>query len=467
MLKSKLSKKQNQTKNQVTVKQPLVVKIEKLVFGGQGIGFIQAEAKDKTTKPIFVWNALSGEEVEVEITKNKKDFAEGIATKILKPSAHRIPTKEPHFLSCSPLQILKYDEENKQKLEIAKEAFIRIGKLKDSAPEILKALAIEAPTKETGYRNKMEYSFYEDDSGHQDLAFFERSQHRKSAIKPCILATEAINETAQEILEFVRENHLTRLDTKATIIRSNEKGEVIAGLFIKNEKKLENIPKLRGNLKGFHIYLSDYRSPASVMTKVLHTQGETYLTNTLQCGNMPSTKLKYGLNSFFQVNQEIFTKALNEIGENLASTEAPKHKLDVIDFYSGVGAIGLPLAKKCKHLTLVDSNEEAIEYAKLNIKENEILNAEAKASPAEKMLDIITSDKIIILDPPRAGLHEDVTKKLLKETPPKIIYLSCNVGTQARDLALLSEKYKITYLKLFNFFPRTPHIESLCVMEKI
>lgn len=459
------------------------LKIEKLVFGGQAIARIPVSKESNDTKPIFVWNALPGEEAEVEITKNKKGFAEGRAIKIISSSPHRIAPKEPHYLSCSPLQILDYDEENKQKLEIAREALIRIGKLKESAPEILHSLEIAFPKTIEGYRNKMEYSFYEHgersetaspepaSQSHKtppmSLAFFERSQHRKSPITPCILAKPVINEVAEQILHFVNENHLTRLDAKCVIIRSNEKDEVIAGLFIKNEKSLKSLPKTNKTLKGFHIYLSDYRSPAAVITKVLHTSGDTYLTNTFEGENIQKTELKYGLNSFFQVHQEIFTQALDAIAKHIPE------KKDVIDFYSGVGAIGLPLAKKCKHLTLVDSNEEAISYAKQNITLNKTQNAEAYAKPAEKMLDIITKDKIIILDPPRAGLHEDVTKKLLKETPPKIIYLSCNVSTQARDLALLTQKdgsgkskYKITYLKLFNFFPRTPHIESLCVLEK-
>lgn len=445
-------------------KPPLSAKIEKLVFGGQGLAHVQA-SNSQPTKTAFIWNALPGEEVEFTTTKNKKGIIEGVATKILKPSPHRIPALEPHFLSCSPLQILTYDEENEQKLEMSKEAFSHIGNLKKTAPRILETLEIESPKQEFGYRNKMEYSFYEDleqkstSFPRMSLAFFERSQHRKSAIEPCILATKEINEVALRILEFVRKNNLTHLDVKATIIRSNEKGQVIAGLFLKTEKPLAHIPKTDKQLIGFHIYLSDFRSPASIITSTIHTEGETHLTNTLK-----QTKLKYGLNSFFQINQEIFLKALDEIENYLESpTTGP---LEVIDFYSGVGAIGLPLAKKCKTLTLVDSNEEAIEYAEHNIKANKIKNAQAIASPAEKMIDLITPNKTIILDPPRAGLHEDVIKKLIKETPPKIIYLSCNVSTQARDIALLGQKYTIKHMKLFNFFPRTPHIESLCVMER-
>ncbi|MFZ2189463.1 MAG: methyltransferase, partial [Candidatus Magasanikiibacteriota bacterium] len=137
----------------------------------------------------------------------------------------------------------------------------------------------------------------------------------------------------------------------------------------------------------------------------------------------------------------------------------------VVDFYSGVGAIALPLHDKYKSAVLVESNEEAVEYAKENIILNKINNCEAQLSPAEKIVDLITKDKIIIFDPPRAGLHEDVVKQVLATLPERIIYLSCNLSTQARDIKLLSEKYQVKFLKLYNFFPRTPHVEGLCVLE--
>ena len=139
-------------------------------------------------------------------------------------------------------------------------------------------------------------------------------------------------------------------------------------------------------------------------------------------------------------------------------------KAKILDLYSGVGTIGLTIGGD--NVTLVELNEHAVREMRQNITTLG-KNATAVLAASEQALDHITSDKIIILDPPRAGLHADVVAKLLETTPPRIIYLSCNPVTQARDVALLLEKYTITHLKGYNFFPRTPHIENLIVLDKI
>jgi 23S rRNA (uracil1939-C5)-methyltransferase len=134
----------------------------------------------------------------------------------------------------------------------------------------------------------------------------------------------------------------------------------------------------------------------------------------------------------------------------------------LIDFYSGVGTIGLTIGGN--DVTLVEVNEDAVREMRANIRTLH-KSAEAVLAPSEKALDYITSDATIILDPPRAGLHNDVTERLLESLPPRIIYLSCNPVTQARDVAQLLEKYEIVYHTGYNFFPRTPHIEHLVVLE--
>ena len=115
---------------------------------------------------------------------------------------------------------------------------------------------------------------------------------------------------------------------------------------------------------------------------------------------------------------------------------------------------------------ITDNNQEAIDYAKDNIVSNEIKNCQVSCQQAEKLTELITFDKIIVLDPPRAGLHHEVVNKLNKVVPERIIYLSCNLSTQARDVNLLSSNYHPVFTRLYNFFPRTPHVESLVVLER-
>jgi 23S rRNA (uracil1939-C5)-methyltransferase len=439
----------------------VTLKIDKLVFGGQGLGKID-------DKVFFVWNALPGEEVEAEVIKDKKTYAEAVARKILKSSPERIEPTDAHFLVCGPWQMMSFETENRWKAEMARETYEKIGKF-DSGE-----LEIEFDEEnQFNYRNKIEYSFTEVE-GKIKLAFFERGKKYRSAIEPCELASNAINETAEVILNWINENKIPNRSLKALIIRSNEKNQTIAALFIKDKIEyqkdntvilrlskdgqyldLKNFPKLTKNLIGFQLYYSTHKSPASVVTADLFSAGQSYIVEELN-----GVKLKYGLISFFQINVKMFSRALKDIEKFLDK------KSDVVDYYSGVGAIGLALNKSFKSAVLVENNEEAVVWAKDNIVNNEIENCRAELSTAEKMLDEIKADKIIILDPPRAGLHPDVVKRLLDVKPKKIIYLSCNLSTQARDLELLTSAYKIKFVKLYNFFPRTPHVEGLCVMEK-
>ena len=141
-----------------------------------------------------------------------------------------------------------------------------------------------------------------------------------------------------------------------------------------------------------------------------------------------------------------------------------KTSTNVIDLYSGVGTIGLTIGGDS--VTLVESNEHAVREMQQNIEKLGRTGAKAVLAPSEKALEYITTDSIVIVDPPRAGLHEDVITRLLETTPPRIIYLSCSPVTQARDVARLAEKYGIRHHMGYNFFPRTPHIEHLIILER-
>lgn len=421
------------------------LKLEKLVFGGQALGYYNDKA-------VFCWNALPCEEVEAEIVKKKKGLLQAVATKIIKPSTERIEPKESHFLSCSPWQILDFEKENFYKKQISQEVFEKIGKFK--VPKDFDIVSVADFDYE--YRNKMEYSLWHDDNQHIDLAFFERGKHYRYAIKPCLLAQKQINVTAQTILDWLNEKKVPRGMLKTVILRSNNQNQSIAALFIKEDFKFKTYPKLNNNFLGLQIYLSNPKSPASVPDKLLYSQGQDFLITKIN-----DVELKFGLLSFFQIHVPVFEKALQDIAKFLDPDKS------VVDYYSGVGAIGLSLNKYFKDCVLVDNVAEAIDYAQQNIELNKIKNCEAKLCEAEKITDLIEPNKIIIFDPPRAGLHKNVVQRVLEQKPERIIYLSCNLSTQARDIEVLKDYYKIEFLKLYNFFPKTPHVEALCVLDRI
>ena len=175
------------------------------------------------------------------------------------------------------------------------------------------------------------------------------------------------------------------------------------------------------------------------------------LTDTL-CGQ----EYSYSPNGFFQINLPVYEMVLKEIQKHITT-------IRVLDLYSGVGSIGLSVARD-KDLTLVEINGAAYEEMQKNAAGT---NAKCVLAKSEDVTDYITPECTVILDPPRAGCDQKLIDKLNETQPEQIIYLSCNPITQARDIALLKEHYKIAELTPYNFFPRTPHIESLAILKKI
>ena len=262
---------------------------------------------------------------------------------------------------------------------------------------------------------------------------------------------------AIEIRDLLREKPIVARQLKTLLIRSDQQGNAVWQLYIKD--KIENLisddeAKLLSAAGGEIIY-SDPKSPASRITERLNKFGETTLSDTIL-----GVAFNYACEGFFQVNIPVYEKALNDMKAWIDCNE----KLPTLDLYSGVGTIGLTIGGD--DVTLVEINEHAVAEMQRNIAKLNRPNAKAILAPSEKSLEYITGKQIVIVDPPRAGLHAGVTNRLLETAPPRIIYLSCNPVTQARDISLLQEKYEIVHHQGYNFFPRTPHIEHLVVLDK-
>lgn len=421
------------------------VSIDKLVFGGQGLGRLP------TGQVVFVWNALPGEEVEIEVIKRTRTHIEAVAREVLTPSPDRITPKEPDiFLSTSPWQMMSWNAELRSKQEVAAETYQKIGGLSIDA----NTLAIAANEDLYGYRNKMEFSFATRDDGEISLAFFARGGRSRYAVDESQLAHPLINRVAGHVLEWIRTQTIPLRSLKTLIVRTNGT-TCLAGLFLKDELPIATGPALTPELTGVSIFYSTHHSPASVPTKPILTYGNNTIIQTIG-----AFSFHYGLFSFFQINVPLFTQTLKDI-EPWIETARP-----LLDYYAGVGTIGLSVSSQEQLVTLVDSNTEAVAYAQKNIEANRRTKMTAICGPAEKMPEYINSSTTLIVDPPRAGLHPKLMSHLQEVKPHRIIYLSCGIDTQARDIKQLSDMYELSFLKLYNFFPRTPHIEALCVLEK-
>lgn len=423
----------------------------KIVGGGQAIGTLDDGRK------AFVWGGLPKELVTIRVTKKKSHFVEGIVTEIIEKSPERItPKDENSYLSTSPWQIMPMSSEQSYKASLIEEAFLLHN---ITLPEKIEVFSDDV---EFNYRNKVEFSWFgdktdDDEKETLDLAFFKRGGKGKVIVDGTSLAHPSINKLAIEIRDLLREKPIVARQLKTLLIRSDQQGNAVWQLYIKD--KIENLisddeAKLLSAAGGEIIY-SDPKSPASRITERLNKFGDTTLSDTIL-----GVAFNYACEGFFQVNIPVYEKALSDMKAWINCNE----KLPTLDLYSGVGTIGLTIGGN--DVTLVEINEHAVAEMQRNIIKLNRPNAKAILAPSEKSLEYITGEQIVIVDPPRAGLHADVTNRLLETEPPRIIYLSCNPVTQARDVRLLQEKYEIAHHQGYNFFPRTPHIEHLVVLDK-
>ena len=427
------------------------LRLEKIVGGGQAIGTLDDGRK------AFVWGGLPKELVTIRVTKKKSHFVEGIVTEIIEKSPERItPRDENSYLSTSPWQIMPMSSEQFQKISLIEEAFSLHN---ITLPEKIKVFSDGV---EFNYRNKVEFSWFGDTTENStketlDLAFFKRGGKGKVIVDGTSLAHPSINKLAIEIRDLLRTKPIVARQLKTLLIRSDQQGNAVWQLYVKD--KIENLisddeAKLLSAAGGEIIY-SNPKSPASRITERLNKFGDTTLSDTIL-----GVAFNYACEGFFQVNIPVYEKALSDMKAWINCNE----KLPILDLYSGVGTIGLTIGGD--DVTLVEINEHAVAEMQRNIAKLNRPNAKAILAPSEKSLEYITGKQIVIVDPPRAGLHADVTNRLLETAPPRIIYLSCNPVTQARDVSLLQKKYEIVHHQGYNFFPRTPHIEHLVVLDK-
>ena len=388
-------------------------------------------------RKIFFWNALPGEVVaDYEITKRKSHYSEAIATTVDQPSSHRIKPQDTCYLSTSPWQIMDYDYELQLKSELVAEIF-REHQICLDTPKIF------TDGCDYHYRNKMEYALYWDNETSQiKLAFHQRGSHRKIPITQSSIERPEIFQRATEIIADLNARHEEARKYQSLLLRCNQKGEVSGGLY-ENKKPHPKFHSLTDTILG-HQY-------------------------------------SYSPNGFFQINLPVYELALEKIKPHITTNK-------VLDLYAGVGTIGLSVARD-KDLTLVEVDnfvftemtkniaiEDISEPGKARIsaghpwrragqtrvRNSNILGILAKS---EEALGYISPETTVILDPPRAGCDRKLIDKLCEVRPAKIIYLSCNPATQARDVKLLLSGYKIGSVQTFNFFPHTPHIENLVVLS--
>ncbi len=381
--------------------------IEKIVPGGQGIATL------KNGKKAFIWGVLPGENVDFEITKNKKSYCEGIVKNIINDiSPHRIKAKDVCYLSTSPWQIMDYNYELKQKKALVEECLKQVHINANILPTI-------TDNKDFYYRNKMEYALYWDnDKAKIYPAFRKRGSHQKIPVTQSSIERPEIFAEVQNIVQDLNDKNEEARKYQSIMIRCNQKGKVSSALF-ENGKSHPKMQNLTDVILG--------------------------------------RKYAYSPNGFFQINLPVYELALKEIKQNIETQ-------NILDLYAGVGSIGLSVTSLEQKLILVESNKDAFQELKQNSK---CSSCNAILDKSENVPSYIQPEQTVILDPPRAGCDRKLIEALISSTPKVIIYLSCNPITQARDISILMTKYNLEKVQPYNFFPRTPHIENLIILKRI
>ena len=430
------------------------IQLEKIVGGGQALGTLDDGRK------AFVWGGLPGETVTIRITKKKSHFVEGVVTEVLTASPERITPRNPEsYLSTSPWQIMPLANEQHYKAALIEEAFELHNIV---LPEPIDVFCDDVPY---GYRNKVELSWYSDSApdGTEtlDLAFFRRGSKGKIIVDGTSLARPEINQLARQVRDLLRTKQVTARQLKTLLIRCDQAGNCVWQLYTKDCLGDVMSPDEATALsaQGGEIIYSNPRSPASRITERLACFGDPVLQDTIL-----GVPFRYATEGFFQVNLPVYEQALRDMQRFVQVQDSTSQP--TLDLYAGVGTIGLTIGSD--NVTLVEINADAVREMQRNIRQlGRTSQAKAILAPSEQALEHITGDALIILDPPRAGLHADVITKLLATQPQRILYLSCNPVTQARDVALLATHYGIAYHRGYNFFPRTPHSEHLVVLDRL
>jgi 23S rRNA (uracil1939-C5)-methyltransferase len=465
------------------------VKRKKMILENVPVTGYAAEGKSLARvegKVIFIQGAVPGDIADVLITKNKKDWAEGNAVKINQYSSERVTPFCIHFGICGGCkwQMLPYQKQLEYKEQEVRDVFKRIGKLHDAL-----VLPIIGADDTIHYRNKLEFTFSNKkyltadefkELGDDDWpggAFgyhVPRLYDKIIDIKECWLMDDLNNVIRNSLRKFSEKNNYTYYDIKEhkgwlrnLIIRYCTTGELMMNLvFGYDDKKerqnicnflLEEIPQISTLVYTINPKWND--SLNDVTPCVVYGKG--YLIEKLEDFNF-----KISPKSFFQTN----TKQAEKLYKVVREFAALNGNETVYDLYCGTGSIGIFLSNHAKKVIGVDVIEDAVNDAKENARLNQVDHASFFSGDVieicnDSFFELHGRPDVVIVDPPRAGLHNKLTDKLLEISSPKIVYVSCNVATQARDLQLLSEKYLIEKLQPVDMFPHTHHIECVALLK--
>lgn len=407
---------------------PCIMRAETPVYGGYVIA--------RSEKIIFLKGAIPGELAEVSIHEKKKDYAVATVTNIIEASPFRRTAPCPVFGLCGgcQLQFVSYDRQISMKEEILADALRRIGDLDVS-------LQPSMTGREFGYRHRAQFKVTREGA----VGFYREGTRDVVTIEECPLMVDEINDLARKFrtvnLKGVRELHVAFGDTITLLVKGDLGDEAVQDML---EKGVSGIAFENGDSVG-----KDYVS--------LHLDGLRYSVTPW---------------SFFQANWSLNRTLVGAVVDKLSPLENKK----ILDLYAGAGNFAVPLSVNAGEVTAVEENPYAVEDGRRNIALNGIKNCAFAHMPVERCFDGGKKQRVaglfggtrydvIILDPPRAGLSSDFLRKVVEAGSQRIVYVSCNPATLARDIKRMKERYEVESVRMVDFFPNTYHIEALVLLN--
>ena len=419
---------------------------------------------------VFIPNVIKGEKVKIKILKVLSSHGFGKVEEIIKSSEFRCGIDCETYSKCGGcvMRHMKYEKT----LEIKKNVVINTLKKQGIDTKVNDVIGMDNPY---FYRNKLQYPVGLNSDGKPVMGVFAKRSHRIVETKKCMIQNEILQNIANDIFKFIVENNIPVYDEskrkgqiRHLVLRVGVKTNEVMVTLVSNEERISKEAEL------VNFITTKYKEIKTVVKNVNSKDTNVILgeKNIILFGDgyiydeLLGFKFKISPMSFYQVNpiqtEKLYLTAIN--GASLSGDET------ILDLYCGIGTIGICASKKINKLYGIETIPQAIEDAKKNAKENGIENAEFFVGDVEKALPkFIRENKInadvIFIDPPRKGCDKTALDTILEICPKKIVYVSCNPATLARDLKILSEKYDVGDVTPVDMFPFTGHVECVCVLK--
>ncbi len=440
----------------------LIVTIEKFSNLGTGIAKVDGQV-------VFVENACPKDEVKIKITKVNKNYATAKVTEVITPSQYRTEPFCPMQKVCGAcqMQFIDYDYQLKLKKQIVEDAMKTIGHIDTSVNDPIASPQIK------NYRHKIQYPVSQKKEGRIVAGYFKPQSHEIVNIKYCPIQPEICD----DIIEFIRENapkfEITGFyekkhtgDLRHIVIRSSaDNGKCLVTLVVNATKTFERLNNFAKaifenfeKVTGVCINFNSKKTNVILGSKTECICGQNFVEEKIL-----DKTFKIGADTFFQVNPKSAENIFRYVKDEISKLDSPT----VLDAYAGIATIGIVVSDVCEKVVSVEENKASIEKAKEVLLENGINNVELYAQDTTKYLKSIKRKfDITILDPPRKGCTTEALDETLSHTKQKIIYVSCNPATLARDLKYLVEKgCTVESIQPFDMFCHTYHIENVAIIS--